>query len=237
MNYKKSVKNNKLLIATVIIYLTALIYNPNYFLEGLDTSWMYVKEMLEVLPAVFILTGLLEVWVPKETILKIFGSGAGIKGKLASITIGSVSAGPIYAAFPVCQSLLRKGASISNVVIILSAWAVVKAPMLIVESKFLGLPFMMSRYVLTIPGIILIGLITDYMVNREDVMEKAKRSVNKLTENIYDLLPGYNCGSCGYKSCKKCAEAIAGDGEEYDVCKPIDEESQKKIRSVIENAS
>jgi hypothetical protein len=39
--------------------------------------------------------------------------------------------------------------SISNIVIILSTWAVIKVPMLLNESKFLGTKIMFNRWVLT----------------------------------------------------------------------------------------
>ncbi|HEW91298.1 MAG TPA: hypothetical protein ENF81_01995, partial [Thermotogaceae bacterium] len=37
-------------------------------------------DMLKVLPCAFILIGLFEVWVKKETVEKHFGKGCGIKG-------------------------------------------------------------------------------------------------------------------------------------------------------------
>lgn len=73
------------------------------------------------------LTALLDSLVPKDAIIKIFGKEAKTKGIVLSFFLGSISAGSIYAAFPL---------------IILSSWAVVKVPMLVNEVKFLGLKFM-----------------------------------------------------------------------------------------------
>jgi hypothetical protein len=38
--------------------------------------------------------------VPKETIIKLLGKEARTKGVLLAFILGSISAGPIYAAFP-----------------------------------------------------------------------------------------------------------------------------------------
>ena len=37
-------------------------------------------EMLSIIPPVFILLGLMDVWIPKEIMMKYMGKGAGIKG-------------------------------------------------------------------------------------------------------------------------------------------------------------
>lgn len=117
--------------------------------------------MLEILPVVFVLTALIEVWVPRETILKHLGKDAGVKGTIAAFLLGSFSAGPIYAAFPITTTLYRKGASTKNIVIILSTWAVTKVPMLANEAKFLGLKYMAIRWILTSVSIYIMAVLLD----------------------------------------------------------------------------
>ena len=98
-----------------------------------------------IMPVIFLLTTLIEAWVPKEMIMEHLGDESGLKGALISLLLGSVSVGSIYVAFPVCKTLFKKGASISNIVVILSAWAVIKIPMLANEAKFLSPKFMAIR--------------------------------------------------------------------------------------------
>ena len=88
-----------------------------------------------------------------------------------SFILGSISAGPIYAAFPVAITLLKKGASVTNVVVLLSSWAVVKIPMLANEAKFLGPKFMLMRWVLTTIAIFATGAICSKFVSREEILE------------------------------------------------------------------
>ena len=77
----------------------------------------------------------------------------------------------MYAAFPMCVMLHKKGASIRNIVIILSSWAVIKIPMLLNEAKFLGLKFMAIRWVLTVIAIIIFSWITAKIVKDKDLPE------------------------------------------------------------------
>ncbi len=135
-------------------------------------------------------------WLSKDVIVKYLGRKSGIKGILISFLVGSISAGPIYAAFPVCSVLYKKGAKLSNIAIILSSWAVIKLPMLFVESKFLGLKFTLIRYFLTIPAILIIAFVMEKTIGGK----KNKENENATTE-ILDKLPGLNCKACGYTSC------------------------------------
>ena len=95
------------------------IINTEKAMLSVNNSGYYLKEMLVIMPVVFLLTALIEAWVPKDMIVNALGEGSGLKGSFISLALGSVSAGPIYAAFPVCKTLLQKGASISNIVVIL----------------------------------------------------------------------------------------------------------------------
>ena len=66
-----------------------------------NTTAFQLKEMILVIPPVFVLLGLLDVWVPKQTMVKFMGEGSGLKGILLALFIGSAAAGPLYGAFPV----------------------------------------------------------------------------------------------------------------------------------------
>jgi uncharacterized membrane protein YraQ (UPF0718 family) len=165
----KFVKNNLFLTAVILSYLILAIINLQMGLQGVKNSGYYIKEMLMIMPVIFVLTALLDSWVPKETIIKYLGKDAKAKGVVLSFVLGSVSAGPIYAAFPFCVMLHKKGASIKNIVIILSSWAVVKIPMLLNEAKFLGMKFMLVRWLLTIIAIMVFSWIIAKIVKDEDL--------------------------------------------------------------------
>jgi len=61
-------------------------------------SWnaFSLKEMLLVIPPIFILLGILDTWVPKEVMMKYMGEKSGWKGIVLAFLIGSAAAGPLY---------------------------------------------------------------------------------------------------------------------------------------------
>lgn len=128
-------------------------------------------EMLSVIPPIFILLGLLDVWVDKQTMMKFLGKGSGMKGVLIAFVLGSAAAGPLYAAFPVASTMLKKQASLYNVFIFIGAWSTTKIPMLTFEASSLGLSFMLTRLILSIIGIIIIAFIIVKSLSSENQQE------------------------------------------------------------------
>ena len=62
------------------IYLFLFIVMPDKGVKSVKNSMYYVIEMLEIIPVVFLLTSLIEAWVPREVILNSFGEDSGVKG-------------------------------------------------------------------------------------------------------------------------------------------------------------
>ena len=163
------IKNNLFLFGILGAYLVLFIVNMEKGIVALGNTAYYLKEMLIIMPVVFLLTALIDAWVPKNMIMKALGDNSGIKGSFTALALGSISAGPIYAAFPVAKTLLKKGASVGNIVVILSAWAVIKIPMLANEVKFLGPKFMIARWIFTVTAIFIMGYITSKIVKTDDI--------------------------------------------------------------------
>lgn len=119
--------------------------------------WFQAKTMLLVVPPIFILLGLIDVWVPRERMIKLMGSGSGARGMALAFGLGSFAAGPLYGAFPFAAVLMKKGASFINVLIFIGAWSTTKLPMLLFEASALGARFALSRLAINIVGIALIA--------------------------------------------------------------------------------
>lgn len=162
-------KENLFSVSVILAYTIIALINPSMGMESIKNSSYYIKEMVSIMPVIFILTALLDMWVPKEKIMQFLGKDAKGKGIFLSFVIGSISAGPVYAAFPMCVMLHKKGASIRNIIIILSSWAVIKVPMLLNEAKFLGPKFMIIRWILTVISIIVFSKIADNIIKEEDL--------------------------------------------------------------------
>lgn len=169
----KKIKENLFLVIVVLSYVIMFIVKPSMGVDAVKNSGYYLKEMLSIMPVIFILTALLDTWISKETIMKYLGQDSKAKGTFLSFVLGAVSAGPIYAAFPMCIMLHKKGASIRNIVIILSSWAVIKIPMLLNEMKFLGPKFMIIRWILTVIAILFFSWITSKIVKDDDLPQES----------------------------------------------------------------
>lgn len=112
---------------------------------AVSSSIDYLVEMLLFIPPIFVLVGLLDVWVPRKIVEKHIGPESGAKGVAISILVATAAAGPLYAGFPVADALLKKGCRLANAVIFLGTWATIKIPMLMIEIKFMDLPFALTR--------------------------------------------------------------------------------------------
>lgn len=172
----RKAKDNALLILILLAYIMMFVAKPNMGVTAIRNSAYYIKEMLMIMPVIFVLTALLDTWIAKEKITKYLGKEAKVKGIILSFVLGSISAGPIYAAFPMCVMLHKKGASVRNLVIILSSWAVIKIPMLLNEVMFLGFKFMAIRWILTVIVIIVLAWITAKIVKNEDIVQKEEKT-------------------------------------------------------------
>jgi uncharacterized membrane protein YraQ (UPF0718 family) len=175
-------KQNKFLSLVLLAYLVSFVTRPQFAAEAFGNSAYYFKEMILIMPMIFLLTVVIDILIPKEVIIKNLGEDSGFKGGILALILGSISAGPIYAAFPVSKLLLNKGASIGNIVVILSAWAVIKVPMLANEMKFLGAEFMGTRWILTVISIFLMGALVSAIVKKED-LPNAKPSSDLVVVN------------------------------------------------------
>lgn len=158
------IKKFKLPILIGLIFIPLAIWLPDTAKQSSLVIKDYFKEMVLIMPPVFILMGLFEIWTPKDKIQKWLGSGSGIKGIGISFVLGTLPTGPLYAAFPMASSLLKKGARISNMVIFLGSWAALKIPQLIIEIKFLGTSFTFLRFVLTLTTIVIIGMLMELLL-------------------------------------------------------------------------
>lgn len=162
-------------IAGIRIGVSALEEGTYLGTSALSSAGSQFLSMLLIVPPIFLLIGLLDVWVPRETMMKLMGEKSGLLGILIAFFLGTMSAGPLVAAFPVAQLMLKKGAKYSNVLFFLTIWASAKLPILFYQATTLGLRFTIFSNV-TLIVVYLIGTIMlDKLLNKEE------------KENIYAL--------------------------------------------------
>lgn len=153
-----------LFLVVAILDLSAMAWDPAIAFEAGKSSRDFLLEIAGILPPILVLLGLFDAWVPRKLVEDHVGPDSGIKGAILSILLGSLAAGPLFAAFPVALSLRRKGARIGNVAVFLGAWASIKVPMILLEASYLGLRFSLLRTGLSIVGILATGCIVERLV-------------------------------------------------------------------------
>jgi len=177
----KLIKKFKFVIVTALITIIMLIINREIGLKALSITGNSLKEMLLFIPPVFILLGLLDVWVPREIMVKYMGEDSGVKGIVLSFILGSAAAGPLYGAFPIAAVFMKKGVKFTNILIFIGAWSTTKIPMFLFEFTSLGGAFAVTRLLIDIPGIIIIAYILSYFTSNseiKEIYEKASDSIS-----------------------------------------------------------
>ena len=156
---KTLLQRYRMFLLLFAVNIALLFLQPSTGWKALSLTGNNVMEMLSFLPPIFVLLGLLDVWVDRETMMKYMGDRSGMRGMLLAFLLGSAAAGPLYAAFPMAGVMMRKGAGMLNVFIFIGAWSTTKIPLIMFETATLGFRFMIMRLLFNMAGIILIAVI------------------------------------------------------------------------------
>jgi len=156
---KIALKQQVILFLLVLGILLSYYFNFKPGIEIVTNLKSFVVNMLLILPVAFVLIGLFEVWVPKETIERQMGQGSGIKGYLWAIVLAGPSAGGLYVSFPVAYALYKKGADLSVIFFYVGSVALCRIPMTLIEASFLGFKFTILRLFLAIPLVFISSII------------------------------------------------------------------------------
>ena len=172
-------KRNVIKIVGISVYIVFILFS---FITGFDPGKQIGKnfitfsvDMLKILPCAFILIGLFEIWVKKETVEKHFGKESGIRGYIWAVLLASTTVGGLYVAFPVAYSLYNKGAKLSVIFTYIGASAICRVPMTIFEASFMGIKFSAIRLLVFLPLVIISSiLLGDYLEKRNYKIMKGK---------------------------------------------------------------
>lgn len=173
----------KWVLAFLAVDVAIMAWDRTLGLEVARRTTENFLDMLNFVPPVFLLLGLLDVWVPREKVIAHLGPASGIAGLALSVLLGAAAAGPLYAAFPVAAVMLRKGAGFFNVMVFIGAWSTLKIPMFLFETQFLGQAFAITRWVLSLTAVIAIAFFLDYVISEEGKAELYRKHSEAGNEN------------------------------------------------------
>jgi len=120
---------------------------------------MFMGHMLRILPCVFLLIGLFDVWVSRETVEKHLGHEAGLWSYLWALLLAGTTVGGLHIALPVAHALRTKGARLDVVLVYVSAGAICRVPMTLFEASFLGWQFTLVRFAVSLPLVVLTSVL------------------------------------------------------------------------------
>jgi uncharacterized membrane protein YraQ (UPF0718 family) len=177
---KKYIKKYWLISSILLALIIISINDFNNTEEILLVSWSNVLTMLSFVPPIFILIGLLDVFVSKDQMIKYMGEKSGLMGYVYAGLLGGLAAGPLYMAFPISAILLKKHANIRYIVFFLGIWSSMKLPILIYEFANFGLVFTMTNIVVAIIVFIIGSYIVEKLLTKKDIDSITTTSISML---------------------------------------------------------
>ncbi len=160
MNIPKKAGNSLIILAGFLLFVVISIFTG--FAPGQRSGLnllSFLKEMAGVLPPAFILIGLFEVWVKREVIERHLGEESGVKGYFWAFLLAGTMVGGLYVTLPLCYILQKKGASLDILFTFINASAICRIPMTLFEISFLGIPFTVIRYMVSLPLLTLVAIL------------------------------------------------------------------------------
>ena len=153
------VKQYGFLFFSIILAAVCWICDAERAEQGFLLTAHGLIDMLGFLPPIFVLLGLFDIWVDRETVIRLMGKESGVKGAFLAFLLGTLAAGPLYMAFPVAGVLLKKRAGLFQIFIFTGTWAIAKVPMLLFESSCFGFSYTALRFVCNMAAILSIAFI------------------------------------------------------------------------------
>ena len=155
----RNIKKNSIILVLIILSIILLgltLISPERGSQALSLTGDSLIDMFSLLPPILVLVGLIDQWVDKQVLIKFMGDDSKFLGVIVALLLGGLAAGPMYIAFPIAITLLKKGANIRYVVFFLGVWTTAKLPIVLFEVAAFGWKYTLIH--------VSVGLIFFYLV-------------------------------------------------------------------------
>jgi len=155
-------------MAGLAAVLTGLAYyrNPQWPLMGWKIGAQLFLTLLPMLFFALIVSGLVQILVPKEVIGRWLGTASGWRGIMLGSVAGAFTPGGPYTSFPIVAVLYKSGAGIGTLVAYLTAWSIWAVARLPMEMALINTRFVWIRLASTFFFPPLAGLIAHVFFSR-----------------------------------------------------------------------
>lgn len=147
-------------LATLVLYGTVAVLAPEKALFALKNSLNVLLQMIIPLFLIFILMVVINRFLNPAKIAKHLGKGSGVQAMLLSAAAGILSAGPIYAWYPLLKDLREKGAAHSLIAVFLYNRSV-KPFLLPIMIAYFGWIYVVILTIMTV----IASFVTGYVIN------------------------------------------------------------------------
>ncbi len=175
----KYMMKNKFLTLSILGLIILSIIDINISFVAVKNAGFSIWTMLQIIPPIFLLIGLFDVWVPRETVIKLMGENSGVRGMALAFFLGAFSAGPTIASFPLAMMMMKKGAKYSNVLFFVMVWSSLKLPIVIYQFTTLGFKLSMIINITMLFVFIVGAFLTEKIFSKEELDEMYKNAEQK----------------------------------------------------------
>jgi uncharacterized membrane protein YraQ (UPF0718 family) len=126
---------------------------------GLSLIWFILPRLVPAL----ILTGMLQVLIPQDTVARYFGHGSGIRAILMASLAGILTPGGPMVSVPLLVVLANSGMALGPLVAYMTSWSLFGMQRIISwEAPFMGWRFVMIRVLPSLAFPVIAGLIVKF---------------------------------------------------------------------------
>ena len=152
-------------LPTLVLSLLALAFaavaywkDPSLPWAGAKTGLSLIWFLLPRLVPALILTGMLQVLIPQDTVSRYFGHGAGLKAILLATLAGVLTPGGPMVSVPLMVVLANSGMALGPLVAYMTSWSLFGMQRIISwEAPFMGWRFVMIRVTASLAFPVLAG--------------------------------------------------------------------------------
>ncbi len=153
-----------MLALTICLYIVYLRKNKSKLNKILRKGTNNLTKNSIRIFAIFLIIGILQNFLTKESVGGFLLKFSGIKGIFAGIAVGSIMMGPIATGYPICSYLLQNGATISLISSFLAAWVMIGFISISLEFRYFGWKFTVVRNIFALISIIVISLLMEAII-------------------------------------------------------------------------
>ena len=152
-----------LIMTAILVLLVALSLaqgGPSLAWDGVTSGFNLLARITPQLLIGFALAGLVTVLLPSQALGRLVGAESGLSGLAIASLAGIATPGGPFLQFPLVAALSAAGAGPGPMAAYLTAWSLLGWNRLLVwELPLLGADFTFTRWAVSLPAAILIGLL------------------------------------------------------------------------------